>query len=180
MKNKKLRGSAILTTVFLLFGILAVTLIGLEIIMSGLAARRAQGSSAKAFWAAEAGIERAAMAFKNDRASNNLFANCLENGADTSVDGAYLRFCSEADCENTDPSETRCSSTISPNNKAIYHLGGNLTMSSYWVKVKIDGRNIALTSQGNFLSTSRQIYVKFCSPYCPTGAVDDGCGGTCQ
>lgn len=173
MKCFRVKGSAILTTIFLLFGILTVALIGLEIIMSGLASRRAQGSSAKAFWAAETGIERATMAFKSFNTNDALFVDC-SNGE------YYLKFCDEADnkCENID-SNVAC---VNFDDKPIYFLNNSETMPSYWVKVKTDGRNVALTSQGSFLATSRQIYVKFCLPTCFGKATgdDDGCGGTCK
>ena len=181
MKVFKTKGSAILTTIFLLFGILTIAVIGLEIIMSGLSARRAQGASARAFWAAETGIERGAMAFKSFNASEALFNNCVSAGADT-ASGAYLKFCNTADCETINFGEVSCSNITNPANKTVYHLGGDLTMPSYWVKVNITGRDVALTSQGNFLTTGRQIYAKFCLPTCfgKGTDVDDGCGGKCK
>ena len=178
MINKK-RGSAILTTIFLLFGILTIAVIGLEIIMSGLSARRAQGASARAFWAAETGIERGAMAFKSFNVNEALYNNCVGAGADT-TNGAYLKFCNTADCETID--SVSCLSTTDSANKTAYHLGADVTIPSYWVKVNISGRDVALTSQGNFLTTGRQIYVKFCLPTClgKTTDADDGCGGKCK
>lgn len=181
MKNKKTRGSAILTTIFLLFGILTVAVIGLEIIMSGLLARRAQGASAQAFWAAETGIERGAMAFKSFNVKEALFDSCRNAGADT-ANGAYLKFCNTPNCETINFGEVGCFNITNPANKTTYHLGGDITMPSYWVKVNITGRDVALTSQGNFLTTGRQIYVKFCLPTCLNKVTDedDGCGGKCK
>jgi len=178
MISKK-RGSAILTTIFLLFGILTVALIGLEIIMSGLASRRAQGASARAFWAAETGIERASMAFKSFNANETLFNSCADG---------YLKFCNDTDadpttnyCEDITDGAVACSA-----DKTVYFLANSPEMPGYWVRVKTGGgaggRDVELTAQGGFLTTSRRIYVKFCLPTCHNKFENDpdGCGGTCK
>jgi hypothetical protein len=169
MKVFKTKGSAILTTIFILFGILAVAMIGLEIIMSGLASRRAQGSSARAFWAAETGIERAAMAFKSFNLNDTLFTSCTDG---------YLKFCDTADnkCENITGS-VACTAS-----KQVYFLANSTEMPGYWVRVKTSGRDVELISRGNFLTTSRQLNVKFCLPTCANKFTNDpdGCGGTCK
>lgn len=178
MKVFKTKGSAILTTIFILFGILTVAMIGLEIIMSGLASQRAQGASAKAFWAAETGIERASMAFKLDKDKVSpvyqpLFASC-------SSGSNYLKFCAAASCE--DVRETQCLSDVDQANKTIYYLNNDSAQPGYWVKVRTNGRNVQLTSRGNYLTTSREIYVSFCLPDCynKTAPAEDGCGGVCK
>ena len=124
-------GSAILTTIFLLSGILVIAMIGLEIIMSGLTARRAQGASTKALFAAETGIERATMAFKLNK-DPSLLEACLGL---TDASG-YLSFCSddEPGCEGT--KNVSCLE-IDPANKKIYHLKNIDDLPAYWVKAKI-------------------------------------------
>lgn len=175
MKFFRTKGSAILTTIFILFGILAVAMIGLEIIMSGLASRRAQGSSARAFWVAETGIERASMAFKSFNLGDTLFASCTDG---------YLKFCDDGD---GDPNTNYCEGITDGivtcvNDKKVYFLANSTEMPGYWVRVKTSGRNVELISRGNFLTTSRQLNVKFCLPTCANkfAGDPDGCGGTCQ
>lgn len=175
MISKK-RGSAILTTIFLLFGILTVALIGLEIIMSGLASRRAQGASARAFWAAETGIERASLAFKSFNANETLFNSCGDG---------YLKFCN--DITDTDPATNYCEditdgAVACVPDKTVYFLANSPEMPGYWVRVITTGRNVELISQGSFLTTSRRIYVRFCLPTCHNKFENDpdGCGGTCK
>ncbi len=180
MLSRQPTGSAILTTIFLMFGILSISLIGLDIIMGGMAARRAQGASARAYYAAESGIERALMAFKLDK-DGALFGSCVANAG-------YLQFCNTAndncDIINTvntpvkvDPSIVSCDG-----NKHTYHLNLEAANPTYWVHAQITGRIIELNSRGSYGNTSRELYVKFCLPNCPSGStgLDDGCGGICK
>ena len=180
IKNKT-RGSAILMTIFLLFGILVISTIGLEIIMSGLTARRAQGASTKALFAAETGIERATMAFKTNK---DLLTDCL---ALTDANG-YLSFCSDngTTCEGT---ETVSCLALDDANKKIYYLKNINDLPAYWVKVTItkaedetEYRMVNLNARGNYAGTSRELYVRFCLPDCDgKGAGEsDGCGGDCK
>ena len=163
MNNHKVKGSAILTTIFLMFGILSISLIGLDIIMGGMASRRAQGASARAFYAAESGAERALSSFKMrgeeilTACSNNSYLNfeTVENGGAIS-------------CPTTP--ETR-------------YLENNNILPSYWAKIKsINGRVIELVTRGSYLTTNRELYLKFCLPSCQGKAAgaDDGCGGACK
>jgi hypothetical protein len=170
---KSHKGSAILTVIFLLLAILTVSVIGLDIILSGLAARRAQGSSARAYQAAEAGIERAIMAFKLDKVASGqpLFTGCSPF-----PEGGYLKFCGSANCAVIDDA-VACET-----DQQLYNLQADAAQPSYWVHAKITGRDVELNSRGSYLTTSRELYVKFCLPDCfgkTTGATD-GCGGTCK
>jgi hypothetical protein len=188
MRFFRTKGSAILTTIFLLFGILTIALIGMEIIMSGLSSRQAQGASARAFWAAETGIERAAMTFKSFNNNDSLFASCSGTG------GYYLKFCDDGDgnpatnnCEDISSGAAQCLPDSDPNNKQTYFLNNNSSaMPGYWVHVKIPNpgttRDIELTSRGSFMTTSREIYVKFCLPTCylKSAGDPDGCGSFCK
>jgi hypothetical protein len=184
IKNKP-TGSAMITTIFLLMAILTISIIGLDIILSGLAARRAQGASARAYYAAEAGIERAVMAFKLDKVTSGqpLFNRCS-----SFTGGGYLKFCSDSNngnnCDVIDPSVVTCDDAANPSNQHAYRLNNDPALPTYWVRATITGpgRYIELNSRGNYMDTSRELYVKFCLPDCEnkaTGA-DDGCGGTCK
>jgi len=173
--KKQPRASAVLTTIFLLFGILVVSLIGLDVIMNGLAARRAQGASARALAAAESGLERALAAFKSDRATDTLFADCSDP-----ADGGYLRFCADSgggdDCDIID------SPGCDANNAHYYHLNRESVNPTYSVFARTDGRDVILRSRGSYQDTNREVYLKFCLPDCRDKAAgdDDGCGGKCQ
>jgi len=166
-KPKLYRSSAILTTIFLLFGITAVAMIGIEIIMNGLNARRVQGASIKAFYAAESGAERAlsllrvnAPGFLNDCRSNANY---------------YINF-------SANPS--LCQATR--NNEYLDSINTVPTKPQYWVRQSVSGQNISLKAngafdiRGAFERVSRQLNISFCLPDCSAGPGSDGCGGTCD
>ncbi len=168
----KQKGSAILTTIFLLFGIFVVAMIGIDIIMSGLAARRAQGASTKAFYAAESGAERALSMYKLYGTSTlGILAdsNCnIGSAISLNLIASSTPFCPGDDLNN-------------------YSLSGLLageTEPKYWVKTtNASGAQIvSLNGRGNHSNTSRELYLNFCLPDC-TGRLsgaDDGCGGVCN
>ena len=165
----KQKGSAILTTIFLLFGIFVVAMIGIDIIMSGLAARRAQGASTKAFYAAEAGTEKALSMYK--------------------LYGAAIL--ADSNCSTASPISLNLVSITSPfcpgddlNNYSLSGLLAGETEPKYWVKTtNASGAQIvSLNGRGNHSNTSRELYLNFCLPDC-TGRLsgaDDGCGGVCN
>ena len=159
----KAKGSAILTTIFLMFGILTISLIGLDVIMGGMASRRTQGSSARAFFAAESATERALSAFKM-RGRDILVADCANKYLDyiSAENGGAIS------CVDSAPK---------------YYLLDNDIQPAYWTKIKsIDGQVVQLVSRGSYLGTNREIYVKFCLPSCSgkLAGDDDGCGGICK
>lgn len=170
--NYNKNGSALLTTVFVLFGILAISMIGIEIVLTGLLARRAQGSSVKAFYAAEAGIERSIAMFKEQyEAGTDTLYNCAKFGA-----YRYIDF-----------DATGCSSNeqyFDINNNSVSRDAGNLP--KYSVRLLLDNtvgkeRVMHIYGRGRYGSTVRELHVSFCLPTC-AGADSgdgDGCGGTC-
>jgi len=165
IKNKRPQGSAILTTMFLMFGILTISMIGLDIIMGGMAARRAQGSSARAFYSAESGAERALSAFK--LRGDDILANADCNGSYFDIDSA----------ESGGP--IVCQTT-----PEIYWLLNNNALPSYWVKIEnINARTVELIARGSFMQTNRDLYIRFCLPSCAppkTSGDADDCGGMCK
>jgi len=103
------RGVILLLTMFILTGILVVTLGAADIIFSGIKMNRLTGYSSVAFFAAEAGLERAlweARTWEARGASNplpdvdtpNLFSDNLSGGSSYKVDFAsstpYVTFTS--------------------------------------------------------------------------------------
>ena len=162
------RASAILTSVFLLFGIFVVAMIGIDIIMNGLMARRAQGASSKAFYAAESGAEQALNLYK-------LYGdNILDDG----------------NCHLAIPVTLSLLTKVTPfcpGDPANYSLTGLLageTQPKYWVKATNypGSQIIALNARGNQANTSRELYLNFCLPDCAgkSSGDDDGCAGLCD
>ena len=167
LKDK--RGSAIMTTMFLLTAMVVISIIAIEMISSGIARRRTEGSSAKAFYAAESGVEQAMLLFKQEIFSSTrpVFTSCAKFAT-----GAYLDF-------NT----KKCiGATAEDAAAAKKNLEGNTGLPTYVVHIKIDGQDVAMDSRGSSGGTNRQLSVKFCMPTCvgvPTGGAD-GCGGLCN
>ena len=166
------KGSAIATTIFLLFGLTALAFAGIEIATSGLEAYRAQGSSAKAYYAAETGIERALMIFKLKPES--LFNKC--------VDDQYIQF------DKNSLETSVCTGFIDDNNVKC-NVGNDVENAEYWVKIKFENspydsnhkkRQVVLTAVGHYLNTNRSIETRFCIPTCADGLASDGCGGVCN
>jgi hypothetical protein len=162
------RASAILTSVFLLFGIFVVAMIGIEIVMGGLTARRAQGASSKAFYAAESGVEQALNLYKlyGSNILNDSYCH-LGTPVTLSLLSASTPFC--------------------PGDPANYNLTGILPLESqpkYWVKATnySGAQVVSLNARGNHANTSRELYLNFCLPDCSSklSGDDDGCGGLCN
>jgi|GEM_PF-1008794 len=173
------RASAILTTIFLLFGIFVVSMIGIEIIMNGLAARRAQGASSKAFYAAESGAERAMSMF-------NLYGVIRFGGGDIFTDGS---------CNNNVAHKLNYVAVASPfclsvgdaSSSDLSGIASTDPQPKYWAKFTNNfsdpnnARIIRLNARGNFANTSRELFLKFCVPDCAARVCgDDGCGGRCS
>lgn len=162
------RGSAILTSVFLLFGIFVVAMIGIDIIMSGLTARRAQGASSKAFYAAEAGAEQALNLYKLYGSNILADGNCRTGLPVTlSLLSQVTPFC--------------------PGDPANYSLDGLSPLEAqpkYWVRTTnaAGAQVVSLNARGNHANTSRELYLNFCLPDCSgkMSGDDDGCGGLCN
>ena len=173
MKNiSNNQGSAISTTVFLLFGIVAIAMIGIEIVTSGLEAYRAQGSSSRAYYAAETGIERALTIFKVSPEKLYDDSNC--------PGGSYLYF------KKIDLSMSSCVAVLDEG--STYHVGDDIENAEYWVKIDFEDplydvsgkeRQVILTAVGHYLNTNRSIETRFCIPICEDGDDFDGCGGSC-
>jgi len=92
LKNKN--GTAILLTLFLLSGMLVVVLSAASIIVSGIKMSRTQTQSTKAFFAAEAGAERALWEIRKNAAGSANFSATLDNGSnylvESGVNGAEM------------------------------------------------------------------------------------------
>lgn len=155
------RGSALLTTLFILFGILAVTMVAIQMIASGIARRRVEGASARAFYAAESGAEQVIGVFKNVGIAATA---CRDNAAP--FESLYFDF-----------ANNQCSATL----KSAY-LDNNNAFPAYQVKVSVTTtQDIILNARGSFGGTNRELLIKFCLPDClgkNTGD-SDGCNGTC-
>ncbi|MFH0840495.1 MAG: hypothetical protein V1865_00710 [bacterium] len=167
---KNNQGSAITTAIFLLVGITAIAFIGIEIVTSGLEAYRAQGSSSKAYYAAETGIERALMIFNVD--PEQMFNECADND--------YLVF------SDSTQASSECIDYFDEDD-VKYNVGNDVENAEYWVKIAFekspydsrDGRQVVLTAIGHYLDTNRSIETRFCIPSCEGGVETDGCGGDC-
>lgn len=160
----KPKGSAILTTIFLMFAILSISAIGLDVILGGMAARRAQGASTRAYYAAEGGVERALSVFKIR--GEEILAN-------PACSGDYL---------NLDKATSGLNDLCWPDEQKSQLLNLN-NLPSYTVKIQsISGRTVELLSRGSYQETNRELFIRFCLPSCQgksTGDLDD-CGGTCK
>lgn len=167
------RGSAITTTIFLLFGMAAIAFIGIEIVTSGLESYRAQGSSSKAYYGAETGIERALMIFNLDQ--ERLYTECAND--------EYIQFADNSLATST------CTGFIEYDG-VKYYVGEDIENAEYWVKIGFENsayddssdklRQVVLTAFGSYLNTNRSIETRFCIPTCVDGADTDGCGGNCS
>jgi hypothetical protein len=174
------QGSAIATTIFLLFGIIAIAMIGIEIVTSGLEAYRAQGSSTKAYYAAETGIERALAIFKLD--PNRMFMNTVAD----CVDKSFIEFDAQLALSTCVDMSVEVTGQI-----PTYNVGGDPENAEYWVSIKYENspyedqnstrrRQVVLTAVGHYLNTNRSIETRFCIPECIDNYPTDGCGGTCE
>ncbi|MFH1413175.1 MAG: hypothetical protein ABIG10_04110 [bacterium] len=192
-------GTATLSTLLILFGILAIALIGIEVMLSGFRAYMHQGASSIAYYAAEAGIERALMLYKIEE--YDFFPT-----SGKSCDGRYIYFGDDDSKINFVTAECRNFNTTT-----TYDLpdGNGVDYKSnppkYFVKVELkeynpdslnpnsgnptvdnaNGHIITLNSQAAYLNTNREIEVTFCMPDCVIpedigGVYYDWCGGTCQ
>jgi len=91
---KKPTGQILLLTMFILTGILVITLGAADLVLAGIKMNRLTGYSNLAFFASEAGMERALWeARKNNYVlpannTNNLFAGSLLNGSSYGVNYA--------------------------------------------------------------------------------------------
>lgn len=153
------KGSALLSTLMILFGVIVVAFFGLDIIMNGLTRRRAEGASEKALAAAEAGAERTFSAMRN---YSSTFATCKEN----KTIEYYYDF---AECLA---------------NPSIFNLNDNPLLPAYVVKVKYTDaatQDVQVISRGSYMGVAREIKATFCLPDCVNKADDanDGCSGTC-
>lgn len=170
-------GSAILTTLMILFGMTVVAMIGIEIVMGGLVSRRVQGASTKSFYSAESGIERAISLINLDRQNPTLFANnkCASQFIDWDASTAGIACVS--DVRKTGKVDPIVIGTYNP---------------EYWTHIQYGDNNdaprrIILNSganfdiRGDYERVSRQLYVSFCLPDCTVERDNrsDGCGGTC-
>jgi len=175
MKYKKYNhGTATLSTLLILFGILAIALIGIEIMLSGFRAYMHQGASNIAYYAAESGIERTLIAYKNE----------LKFFHDPPIPNN----CNSATCPNFNCkinfSSMFCT-TIGDHPIELEEKLGDVEFKAdppkYEVKVKVDGRDVELRSLGSYLNTNREILVRFCVPDCDgkLPGDPDGCEGVC-
>ncbi|MFH0951236.1 MAG: hypothetical protein V1765_02060 [bacterium] len=178
-------GSAILTTIFLLVGMIALGFVGIEIMLSGFSSYMTQEASTQAYYAAEAGVERALTLHKYYAEQNNnaSFYHDKDCG-----NGRYVSFGSEI-ITSTCGAVGNTSTT-----KAILPAIDNLITfkrqpPSYEVRISFSdssdpadqpGRIIHINSRGRYLNTAREIQVTFCSPLCDGSTTKDGCGGYCD
>lgn len=195
-KIKKLvapEGSAVLTTLFILFGVLAASMIGIEVMLSGFSAYFNQGASSIAYYAAESGVERALMLYKKD---SNFFHNSVHN----CQNDYYLSFNgSNYTSFDIDVNNAVCTSVANlatytfTANRGVDYRSSNLP--KYLVRVTFGeyqgadnaptwngtGRVVKLNSLGEYLNTAREIEVVFCVPDCALASPGDpdSCGGLC-
>ena len=93
--KKNQTGVILLLTMFILTGILVVTLGAADIIFSGIKMNRLTGYSSVALCSAEAGLERALWeARKNgyvppDSDQSNIFSNILSNGSSYQINNIF-------------------------------------------------------------------------------------------
>ncbi len=170
--------SAILTAIFLLFGIFVVSMIGIQIVMNGLVARRAQGASSKAFYAAESGVEKALSLY-------NLYGVQKYLNKDIMIDSNCSSY---PKIDFTMSGGKFCAEDTTENNHTFYMSGigdSSDIQAVYWVKQQrdiINPRYVSLNARGKFTNTTRELYVSFCLPECegvPPGG-NDGCGRACN
>ncbi|NCN25116.1 hypothetical protein COT94_00595 [Candidatus Falkowbacteria bacterium CG10_big_fil_rev_8_21_14_0_10_37_14] len=167
-------GSALLTTLFLLFGMMAMAMIATDIITSGLQRQRAEGASLKAFYAAEAGVEWSALQFKlygHGNSDKDLFTCRIP---DTKY---FLIPNLPPECKDANPAAGNEAASI-------VKLFGNDNLPKYSVKFffptsGVMTNQVTLNSRGSFQGTNRELEVFFCVPYCGTGDIADGCGRYC-
>lgn len=184
------QGSAVMTTLFILFGILAVALIGVEVMVSGFSAYLHQGASTNAYYAAETGIEQALMLYKLDE---RFFHDNCPNNYYLRFNGAFMT----QDVKNV--GNASCNSSYSESlNKYSLSTVSDIDYKSeapyYYVKVSFgeyvagvptptgSGPIVYINSRGTYMGTSREIQVMFCIPLCNSGMSGeaDSCGGICD
>lgn len=149
-----------MTAIMLLFGMVVIAFFGTDIIMNGIVRRRAEGSSIKAFYAAEGASEKVFLALKVDK--NNTVANCKA----ANITPPY----------NFDFNNNACDTAAH-----VEQMEGNNALPTYYSTVNfLNPNDVEVVSHGSLGGTTRQLYVKFCLPSC---AVDfcgsDGCQGVC-
>jgi hypothetical protein len=127
-----LKGNALLMTLFILTGVLVVSLGAANLVMSGIKMHRTQISSAKAYFAAESGIERILFEIR---------MNGMDISACDSVINRYVDFAAQT-CVGSEN---------------IYSLSNG---SEYSV-VFVSNSPITFRSSGSFLGTERTVEVNF-------------------
>jgi len=184
---KNQTGSAILTTIFLLVGMIALGFVGIEIMLSGFSSYMTQEASTQAYYAAEAGVERALTLHKYYAEQNNNTSFYHNTGNGVGCDGKFVSFGSEI------LTSTCVASGGGTMTKATLPATTNLITfkrqpPSYEVRISFsdssdtadqNDRIIHINSRGQYLNTAREIQVTFCAPLCNGTTTKDGCGGYC-
>lgn len=164
------RGSAILMTIFLLFGITGVTMIGTEIVMNGLLSRRVQGASLKAYYSAESAAERTLNQFKVNKEAP--FEKCK-------TESSYLQW-NDTDMLCANNKQTAYMDPLIPGTyNPLYLVKAQAGLSSGPRQVDINA-TANYDIRGVYERVSRQLYIQFCLPQCPTPGMPDGCGRECK
>ena len=165
------RGSAIMTAIMLLFGMVAVAFFGTDIIMGALARRRVEGASLKAYYAAEGASEKVFLALKMNK--NNLLKVCKSSFTAADFDFAA----SPPVCRAIPLSQLDQLKTLMENDALLPSYYSHLAFPA-----KANPNDVQVDSRGLFGSTARQLTVTFCLPDCRSKNRDDddGCGGLCQ
>lgn len=195
MKDKK--GSALITVMFLLSAMLVVSLIAMEIISSGIKRRRSEGASAKAFYAAESGLELALEIFRHDATipldSTSIYDKCLRQSF-RYVNVEAFRGNHSWSAINVCSNESNCICIGSDNlNYGTYYLNGDSSLPKFFAYVTTSTdpnpiyptstpRELTVHSNASYLGTAREVAVSFCLPSCylKSAGDNDGCGGECN
>jgi hypothetical protein len=162
-KNKK-GGTMLMLTILILSSILTISLVSADVVINSLKASRIQNYSTKAFFAAEAGAERALFEIRKERILDTI--NCVDTE----------RFCFDA-ISNGEINE--CTAAGSCPNEEKQVLVGN--GAEYQIDYYKSGQLTTLVSSGVYGDTKRVVEVSYCTPDCTAKNCGDtdGCDGTC-
>lgn len=194
-KDKK--GSALITVMFLLSAMLVVSLVAMEIIDSGIKRRRSEGASAKAFYAAESGLELALEMFRHDAGitldNTSIYDRCISRSF-RYINVEAFRNNHSWSAINVCSNDSNCI-CIGNNtfNYGTYYLNSDSSLPKFYAFVTTSTdpnpvyatstpRELTVHSNASYLGTTREVAVSFCLPSCylkSTGD-NDGCGGVCN
>lgn len=196
IKDKK--GSALITVMFLLSAMLVVSLVAMEIINSGIKRRRSEGASAKAFYAAESGLELALEMFRYDAGipldNTSIYDKCISQSYLYVKVEAYRNRHDWSAINTCTNSSEDCVCMVNSNiGYGTYYLNGDSSLPKFsaFVTTSTDPnpiyatstpRELTVHSNASYLGTAREVAVSFCLPSCylKSAGDNDGCGGACN